>query len=119
MALPMGCCRQRLYQSRLPVRTTPLIAATCNRHGPTAMATRHQLTDDLQARQDVADEGNADHRDVGRVRRHRGFTHFRLSAAASRSAMLPDMIVRTCSVMCSAGQSHQATASSRAMSSSW
>lgn len=33
MALPRGCCRQCLYQSRLPARTTPLIAATCNRHG--------------------------------------------------------------------------------------
>ncbi|RPK76202.1 hypothetical protein EES45_23425 [Streptomyces sp. ADI97-07] len=39
-------------------------------------------------------------------------------AAASSSSMPPDMIVRTCSVMCPAGQSHQATASSRAMSAS-
>ncbi len=32
--------------------------------------------------------------------------------------MLPDMMVRTCAVMCSAGQSHQATASRRATSAS-
>lgn len=76
--------------------------------------------DDLKAQQDVADRGNADHRDMGH-----GVTgaapaarHLALGAAASSSAMLPDMIVRTCSVMCSAGQSHQATASSRAMSCS-
>lgn len=39
-------------------------------------------------------------------------------AAASRSSILPDMIVRMCSVMCGAYQSHQATARRRAMSSS-
>ena len=42
-----------------------------------------------------------------------------LGAAASRSSMLPDMIVRMCSLMCSTGQSHQARARRRVMSSSW
>jgi macrolide transport system ATP-binding/permease protein len=37
--------------------------------------------------------------------------------AASSSSTEPDMMVRTCSVMCSAGQSHQAMSSSRATSS--
>lgn len=41
-----------------------------------------------------------------------------LHAHLSRSSMLPDMIVRTCSVMRSNGQSHQATARSRSMSAS-
>lgn len=39
-------------------------------------------------------------------------------AAASSSAAEPVMIVRTCRVMCSRGQSHQAVRSSRSMSSS-
>ena len=42
--------------------------------------------------------------------------HRRSGTAASRSSMLPDMIVRMCSVTCSGGQSHQARASRRMMS---
>ncbi|OKJ65251.1 hypothetical protein AMK27_05470 [Streptomyces sp. CB02009] len=38
------------------------------------------------------------------------------AAASSRSPMDPDMIVRTCVVMSSTGQSHHATARSRATS---
>ena len=40
----------------------------------------------------------------------------RVGAAASRSSMLPAMMVRMCSVMCWSGQSHQATVSRRGMS---
>ncbi len=46
---------------------------------------------------------------------HRGGS---AAAAAARSSTLPDMIVRTCSVMCWSGQSHQARSSRRAMSAS-
>lgn len=42
----------------------------------------------------------------------------RSGATAASSSTLPDMIVRTCSVRCSIGQSHQASASRRSMSSS-
>ncbi len=39
-------------------------------------------------------------------------------ATAAKSSTLPDMIVRTCSVMCSSGQSHQASANKRSTSAS-
>jgi hypothetical protein len=41
-----------------------------------------------------------------------------VGAAFARSSMLPDMIVRRCSVMCWSGQSHQASARRRSMSAS-
>jgi RlmA, N-terminal len=47
----------------------------------------------------------------------RSWLYPRLSAA-SRSSMLPAMMARICSVMCWSGQSHQASASRRLMSSS-
>lgn len=94
----------------------------------------HQLTDESEAGQDVADDGDAAHRDMGTATGHGrslvsgagrvagGVARTRCqgwsicAAASSRSATVPDMIVRTCLVMDCTGQSHHATARSRAMS---
>lgn len=57
-------------------------------------------------------------RGAGMVKCWNAGDHRSGGTAFTRSSMLPDMIVRTCSVMCWSGQSHQATASRRSMSAS-
>ncbi|CAM5565667.1 hypothetical protein STANM309S_02694 [Streptomyces tanashiensis] len=95
--------------------TLPVTADSPGRRGRSTPAPRRAR---LHGQAAAAREGlTAPARPEGLRRARRGPRHAR-GAAASSSAMLPDMIVRTCSVMCSTGQSHQATARSRATSSS-